>query len=53
MFADDIALVYYSENELKLENIINKDLCTFKKWLDHNKLIMNEDETVYMRFSGN
>lgn len=53
MFADDTALVYYSENELDFENIINEELCTFKKWLDINKSIIINDKTVYMRFSGN
>jgi len=50
MFADDTALLYYGSDQKKLEKLINKDLKLFSQWLCANKLILNENKTVYIRF---
>ena len=48
MFADDIVLVYSSENQNELQTIINTDLKNYFKWLCYNRLSINAEKTIYM-----
>lgn len=52
MFADDTVLLFASRSEAELENNINNTLIKFYEWLCTNKLVLNEDKTVYMRFEA-
>lgn len=52
MFADDTVLMFYHRDIVQLQSEINKNLETFHRWLCGNKLVVNEEKTVYMLFSS-
>ena len=52
MFADDTALVFSEKNEDELEQNIQNSLNLFYEWLCANKLFLNEEKSVYMRFKA-
>ena len=51
MFADDTVLVISEKDTKNLEIKINENLIKFYKWLCQNKLVVNENKTVYMIFN--
>ena len=52
MFANDTALVILEKNEDKLEQNIQNSLNLFYEWLCANKLFLNDEKSVYMRFKA-
>ena len=52
MFADDTALVFSEKNEDELEQNIQNSFNLFYEWLSANKLFLNEEKSVYMRFKA-
>ena len=50
IFADDTALVFSEKNEDELEQNIQNSLNLFYKCA--NKLFLNEEKSVYMRFKA-
>lgn len=52
MFADDTNVFCAGENMKQLIQIIERELTMLKKWLDLNKLSLNENKTKFMVFGG-
>ncbi|CAG9854009.1 unnamed protein product [Phyllotreta striolata] len=51
MFADDTVFIYSEKDQETLQSKINNDLETFSSWLCANKLLLNEEKTVYIQFN--
>lgn len=52
MFADDTVIIYSAENIRTLEKMVNRDMQKYSEWLDSNKLVINEEKTVYIMFKN-
>ena len=51
-FADDTTLIYSHKNPTYLAFCIETDLANVQDWFHANKLTLNVDKTVYMKFHG-
>jgi hypothetical protein len=50
-FADDMAFVYKAQNEQKLFNDVQSDLCLLNIWFNYNRLALNTAKTKYINFN--
>ena len=50
LFADDTAIFIESENERKLQLLIDQELACICNWLEMNRLTLNTQKTVYQMY---
>lgn len=50
MYADDSVIMYASSNYNELLQHMQQDIDKVNKWLEHNKLLLNTNNSNYMIF---
>lgn len=50
LYADDVSIIYKSDNTSSLNKVMNDDLLSIYEWFTANKLVMNVKKTNYMLF---
>ena len=50
LFAVDTSICFDSDNLFNLQKIINRELKKVRKWLEANRLALNNDKTDYVIF---